>query len=205
MAVLIVFGAFAVTVCLISIDNFRNIFITKNILCFIFFKLLGSVNKQNVGIASAFTEDNDTSRNRCAVEQILGQTDNRINQVFIHNSLTNFAFACTSEQNAVRSNSGNSSVSAHRCNHMKKKSPVALACRGDSYIKAVPAVKPGFHFKFFFLSFFRLVRFFIHRNLTAGIKAGCPFIQAERHVGNDAVEFHKVAVAVKMLRVGKGG
>ena len=43
--------------------------------------------------------------------------------------------------------------------------------------------------------------FFVGRYLSSGIKSFCPFSFAERHICNDTIKFHQVAVAVKMLRV----
>ena len=130
---------------LIGLDDLINVALTKNILVLASFKIIGSINEQNViGIAVALPlENKDTHRNTCAKEEIGRETDHGIQHIqLLDKVFTDHFFRCTTEQNAMRQQHNSSSVLVHVMYHVLHKSKVSLALRG----KLAVFVEPGiFH------------------------------------------------------------
>ena len=61
--------------------------------------LAGSINEKDIAGGTIFLKHQNTCRDRSAIEQIGGQTDNSIQQIFLNDSLADTAFRRASKQN----------------------------------------------------------------------------------------------------------
>src|SRR5690606_897661 len=163
----------------VGFHNFADIVVAEQVLVFSGFKVAAGVDKHHAVVAFVFLKNQNRRRNAGAVEQFFRQADYGIEQVFFDQLLTDFAFAGTPEQYAVR--------------HHHTHSP-CFGFQGFDHVQDKGIVAFGF-WRYTSAETAELVVF---RFVVA------PFIQAERWVGGNNVEQHQVAVFIQQLGVADG-
>ena len=79
------------------------------------FRILArSIDEEDIVGGTVFLKHQNTCRDRCAIEQIGGQTDNSIQQILLNDSLADTAFCRTSKQNTMRNNSSHATITTQR-------------------------------------------------------------------------------------------
>ena len=151
----------------IRTDDRVDIFVSKFVLILSGFVPLARVDEEYVSVvALSSVEDEDCRRDARSEEEICRKPDNGFEEVFFDGFLTDFPFARTSKENAVRNDYAHLSVSFVRgFDHVADKRPVAFALRRNAAPKTVVFVSGGV--------------------------IGSPLVQRERRIRYDGIEFHE--------------
>ena len=87
-------------------NDFINIPLTQAILVAVFYEVPAGINHKNASalISIFLVDDNDTSRNTCAIEQICRQPDDSLDKSGPDKGLSDFTLGITTEQDTMRQN-----------------------------------------------------------------------------------------------------
>ena len=118
-----------------------DIVIAQDILSTLWCQNLRAINHQHLAFVSRWlliSEDKETGRKTCAIEELIAQGNDGLYIVVLHQLLTNTAFFIASEENTLRQHDCHATCqTAHTGNHVLKPSVVA-----DSLRWRAPKVSP---------------------------------------------------------------
>src|ERR1700685_4486637 len=121
----------------VRLQDFRDMVFRKLVLVLAVLILAAGVDEQDVSIRPIAPEDQNRRRNGRPAEELFGEADNSIEQVFINELFADFSFAGAPKENTVRHDHAHASgFWLQNLYHMKDESVVALGWRREAATKA---------------------------------------------------------------------
>src|SRR3712207_3158538 len=113
--------------------------IFQDIVIGFFFKLLASVNKENICCWLIFSKDKDTGRDRCPEKEIIRQLDNSLNKVSVYQILTNLLLRTTTIKNPREGHNSRSAFirQIRKAMHDEGKVRLRLGCQNPCWGKTI--------------------------------------------------------------------